>query len=480
MAVGGASSVTSDSIIFYLDAGNTKSKMPGDIYWKDLSRNQYGFTVSNFTFYDSPVPSIKFAGLSNSYVRSMQTIGLSYSSITYNMWIKASILQTDQLFFSDDGQSHTAGHIWFAVDNSTTMQLDFGYAKGDTFSYGNIGHNNFFSPEFQNEWINLTYIVDYSALLPIEVYRNGYLFATTSFYEAPNYLPTASVIPVPPPRSGQYKIIGSYNTAYANPFSGNISIVQIYSRRLSASEVLKNYNALQSRHSKTENISTNGLQLHLDPGDAKSYPGTGTIWTDISPNGYTFGLSNTLYNVVNKGRIRFLAGTGSRAESATAFPLYSQTSYSFWADCGTSSQNLTFLSDSGQSATQGFVWIYKKSLSDDLILEYSDGVSVCGLTASNFFSGYGINKWVNINATVDYSGASASIYRDDSLYATFSMSGTPQIPISLVKYIGSYSTASVIPTGDLYRIGAVAIYNRLISAVDVSSNYSALRGRYGK
>ena len=477
MAGGVAPRVVSDSIIFYLDAGNTKSKMPGDIYWNDLSRNQYGFTVSNFTFYNTPVPSIGFAGLSNSYVRSMQTIGLSYSSITYNMWIRGAALSRDQVFFSDDAQSLTSGHVYFSYNGTA---LNFGYAKGDNFSYGQFSHSNFFTPPFQGEWVNFTYIVDYSASQLIEVYRNGSLFATGSFYEAPRYYPTASVIPVPAPRTGLYKLIGSYNTAYLNSFAGDISIVQIYNRRLSSGEVLKNHNALWSRHSKTEDISTDGLRLYLDPGNAVSYPGTGTIWTDISSSGYAFSLTgSTIYTSTNKGRIRFVAGTGSRAESATAFPLYSQTSYSLWSDCGTSSQNLTFLSDSGQSATQGFVWIYKKSLSNDLILEYSDGSAVCGLTASNFFSGYGTNKWVNITAVVDYSGASASIYRDRDLYATFSMSGTPQVPISLVKYIGSYSTASVIPTGDIHRMGAVSIYNRLLTASDVSTNYRILKIRYG-
>jgi hypothetical protein len=39
-------------------------------------------------------------------------------------------------------------------------------------------------------------------------------------------------------------------------------------------------------------IATNGLLLHLDAGNPDSFPGNGTIWTDLSGNGYTGNLTN--------------------------------------------------------------------------------------------------------------------------------------------------------------------------------------------
>ena len=477
MAGGVAPRVISDSIIFYLDAGNTKSKIPGDIYWKDLGRNQYGFTLSTTSGYSAtPSSNGRYItnGGSSSFCASESTFALP-NQVTYNFWTRLG--PSDAYIFSDNGQSSTGGHVWFVKSNN---QLGIGYSTG--VIYAAAYTSAFFTGPgsdasfYDNEWVNTTYTVDYSNPSNCGVYRNGVLFATQS-------LTATASVSIPVPRNLR-KYIGNYSNINLSGTGGDISIVQLYSRILSAAEIKRNYDAMLPRHSNAEGITTNGLALYLDMANRRSYSGTGAIWTDIGPSGYTFSLTgSTIYTSTNKGRIRFSPGTGSRAESATAFPMYSQTSYSFWADCGTSSQNLTFLSDSGQSATQGFVWVYRKSLSDDLILEYSDGSAICGLTASNFFTGYAANrpssaKWVNITAAVDYSGASASIYRDRDLYATFSMSGTPQVPISLVKYIGSYSTASVIPTGDVHRMATVAIYNRLLTADEVNLNYQALRLRY--
>ncbi len=464
-----APKVTSDSLIFYLDAGNTKSKVDGDIYWNDLGRNQYTFTFSCTSGYSS-TPTFNGSYITNggsaSYCISQSAFPLP-DQVTYNFWLRMG--PSDAFILSDNGQS-AAGHVWFT---KSSQQIGIGHSKINSFAATYI--NGFFTGPngdtsfYTNEWINIACTVDYSNL-DFYAYRNGTLFGTASL--------TASNIvgPVPAPRSLR-KYIGNYG----NNFSGHrndTSIVQIYGRILSAAEIKRNYETMLPRHSNVEKISANGLILHLDTTNRTSYPGTGTRWTDIGPSGYTFSLTGTTYELTNKGRITFNAGVGSRALSGTEFPLYSQTSYSLWANCGTSSQNLTFVSDSGQSATQGFVWIYRKSLSNDLILEYSDGNAVCGLTASDFFTGYSSTKWINITAAVDYSGASASIYRDRDLYATFSMSGTPQVPISRTKYIGSYSTASVIASGDIHRISVVAIYNRLLTEDEVSLNYQALRLRY--
>ena len=44
------------------------------------------------------------------------------------------------------------------------------------------------------------------------------------------------------------------------------------------------------------NVVTDGLVLYLDAGNTKSYPGTGTVWYDVSGNGYQ---ANMFLVVVN-------------------------------------------------------------------------------------------------------------------------------------------------------------------------------------
>jgi len=45
-------------------------------------------------------------------------------------------------------------------------------------------------------------------------------------------------------------------------------------------------------------IVTNGLVIALDANNVKSYPGQGTVWTDLSGNGFDATMSGSVpYNV---------------------------------------------------------------------------------------------------------------------------------------------------------------------------------------
>ena len=53
-------------------------------------------------------------------------------------------------------------------------------------------------------------------------------------------------------------------------------------------------------------IITDGLVLALDAGNTKSYPGSGTVWTDLSGNNNTGTLTNgPTFNAANGGSIVF-------------------------------------------------------------------------------------------------------------------------------------------------------------------------------
>ena len=52
-------------------------------------------------------------------------------------------------------------------------------------------------------------------------------------------------------------------------------------------------------------IVTDNLVFFLDAGNTKSYPGTGTAWTDMSGSGNTTTLSGATYNSDNSGNILF-------------------------------------------------------------------------------------------------------------------------------------------------------------------------------
>ena len=70
-------------------------------------------------------------------------------------------------------------------------------------------------------------------------------------------------------------------------------------------------NAKISSITSSPSIITSGLVLYVDASNATSYPGTGTTWYDLSPNGYNGTLSgNTTYNSGNGGYITLGSNTG--------------------------------------------------------------------------------------------------------------------------------------------------------------------------
>jgi hypothetical protein len=67
------------------------------------------------------------------------------------------------------------------------------------------------------------------------------------------------------------------------------------------------------------NYITDGLIYYVDAGDASSYPGSGTTWTDLSGQGRTTTLTNgPTFDSGNGGSINF-DGTNDFAEVATGF-----------------------------------------------------------------------------------------------------------------------------------------------------------------
>jgi hypothetical protein len=65
-------------------------------------------------------------------------------------------------------------------------------------------------------------------------------------------------------------------------------------------------------------IVRDGLVLHLDPANVKSYPGTGPTWSDISPSKTNATLLNTTYNSNNSGGVFDLNGAGAYATSTNS------------------------------------------------------------------------------------------------------------------------------------------------------------------
>lgn len=223
-------------------------------------------------------------------------------------------------------------------------------------------------------------------------------------------------------------------------------------------------------------IITTGLTLLLDAGNVRSYPGSGTTWTDLSGNQNTGTLTNgPTYSSSNGGSIVF-DGTNDYVSTATATSL------------GLSSVSTPFtISSWFKTSGSGEYYLFDNFDNngiEDISLRVDGGVMEINMIASilgntgalRYGSGYNNNVWHNFVMTWNGSNT-ISGYADGSLIGTTSSytfsgsfdSGTAfwigQRPFSVLWFPGN--------------IAATYFYNIALNSVQVSQNFNALRGRFG-
>jgi hypothetical protein len=114
------------------------------------------------------------------------------------------------------------------------------------------------------------------------------------------------------------------------PFGGNVYSYRVYNKGLTASEVLQNYQAEQYRFETSPGIPTNGLILHLDAANGQSYPGSGTVWYDISGQGANADLVNGV--TWNSSGYFFFDGTDDIANSINISQDYRDLVIGIWSE----------------------------------------------------------------------------------------------------------------------------------------------------
>jgi hypothetical protein len=222
----------------------------------------------------------------------------------------------------------------------------------------------------------------------------------------------------------------------------------------------------------------NGLVLCLDAGNTKSYPGSGTAWTDLSGNSNTGTLVNSpTYSSGNGGFFTF-NGTNNEVTTTTQFTNPQTFSISAWFKTSSASGRkiIGFETNQTGTATSGY---------DRHIYIGSDGKLYFGLydglvkTAISPLT-YADNNWHYVVGTYGSEGTTIRLYVDGASVAT----ATASFAENLNGYwrIAGYNLANWTNASNGYFTGNIAqasIYNRGLTAAEVSQNFNALRGRFG-
>lgn len=229
------------------------------------------------------------------------------------------------------------------------------------------------------------------------------------------------------------------------------------------------------------NTSRSGLVMHIDPANTKSYPGTGTLVTDLSGNSY----NGTLVNGVSY--------------SSGAFTFDGADDYVSWSS--PSSRWSWTPSGSGLNTMTIDVWVKTTDSSGYVISKPWNGngeynywiyqgntwyVSSGGSSAAQSFTAYTTGLWENITCIV--TPTQIATYRNGSLNAAFTNHnltgntpsfGNNSIPLSymtLYPYGTSFNIPSHAVAGDA---SVLRIYNRALTADEVLTNYRSTKARFG-
>jgi hypothetical protein len=220
---------------------------------------------------------------------------------------------------------------------------------------------------------------------------------------------------------------------------------------------------------------TDGLVLCLDAGNTKSYPGSGTTWTDLSGNGRNFTWAST--PSFTSGSRPYFSTLGNRCTgpASNSFGINNTSGYTIFLICEQNALVATaafkFYGAAGRGIFSHCTWI------DDVV--YFDQGGCCGSdTRTNVASG-GSQTW-NIwtfrratgGSTRTISKNGVTIATNTNAAANIDLSSTGVDLASSDEYGGNSSTWNA-------KLGGFIVYNRGLTDDEIKITVNALRGRYG-
>jgi len=229
--------IIKDGLVLALDASSQRSYPGSGTTWYDLSGNGNNGTLTNGPTFDSGNGgSIVFDG-TNDYVNGPTTnsvIGNNISLISLSAWVKITGTGAAYLFNCKRSNSFSTLVGLTANYNSSGGGSSDGLLGAIVRNSNNSTHNWYsYDGDYANDgiWHNVVFTVGNTTN---SLYIDGILRDSDTGVGIQSVSGNTGPITV-----------GSFGTSSWT--NGNIACVKLYTRDLSASEILQNYNALKSR-----------------------------------------------------------------------------------------------------------------------------------------------------------------------------------------------------------------------------------------
>lgn len=225
--------------------------------------------------------------------------------------------------------------------------------------------------------------------------------------------------------------------------------------------------------SHSPSIVTDGLVLCLDAANRKSYPAAGNTWYDLSVIQNVGELKNSpTFSSLNNGNFSF-DGTNDMIILPNNTALDTDTpTVEVWVKTNATTQN-GFWFEKGTVNTQyslfqegtGIQWRHNIS-----------GVGVTNLTTTTA-TYMNTTNWYQIVGT--YTSGSRILYINGTQVNSDGRTGTLSVNsggMSVGVYGGYIGSRGYYYNGNL---AICRVYNRVLTAAEISQNFNALRGRFG-
>lgn len=237
-------------------------------------------------------------------------------------------------------------------------------------------------------------------------------------------------------------------------------------------------------------IVTSGLVMHLDAGNAASYPGSGTAWTDLSGAGNNGTLINgPTYSAANGGQIVF-DGVNDEASISASSSLTFGSAGNFTFDVWFKLNSTSF--------NYGVIYNFRHNIDvtwDNYFLRFGDTgfgdklqFGSTAISASTCFSfpetkSSCLNQWVSFchvrgsNQSSAYINGAARNFNSGANPSAYPLSSYADSTGSSTAYSKRLGT-----DGGSFFPGSVAIariYNRALSASEIAQNFNANKARFG-
>jgi hypothetical protein len=443
------SPIVTDGLVFAVDANNIVSYPKSGTSVYNLTGSGTTGTLTNGpTFSPLNGGSISLDG-TDDYINgnsNAQVLFNNSQNHSFSLWIKKSGNNSDNYAYIYDKYGTTRIPGLLFVLNSNTLAVEWWAGFWVFLDTGLQVENDI--------WNFITVTIDAPGVGQTKTAK-VYLYKSTGLVTAT----VSSATDWDASTNGAFNIGRSISNG--TTFNGDIAQVLTYNKKLTDAEVQQNYQATQYRFETPAGPVTNGLLLYWDAGNLDSYPGTGTTIYDLSGNGNNGTLVNGVgYNQTNGGVLTF---DGVDDYGISYNPNLTTTNNTVMGAARYSGATRGRMINATDN--NWLIGCWSNSTENYYALGW---VSPVGNGPSD-------TNWRIVTALGDLSTDSYTSYMNNNLSAGPNGAGS-QGPDGISIGAQTFGGTSEFSTG---QFSFVLVYNRVLTAAEMTQNYNYFKGRFG-